>query len=95
MSLSERASLRSGLTNRTEPSGNPKTASICRSLHRVATIGLQGCRSRVDGKVVDAAPVCVNGRSGPQPVVATDLMYDVPATTLAAALEPLVLHLPR
>lgn len=64
-------------------------------LHQVATIGLQGCRSRVEGKVVDAAHVCVNGRAGPQPVVATDLMYDVPITTLASALEPLVLHLPR
>ena len=47
-------------------------------LHQVATIGLQGCRSRVNGQVVDAAHVCVNGRTGPEPVVATDLMYDVP-----------------
>lgn len=64
-------------------------------LHQVATIGLQGCRSRVDGKVVDAAHVCVNGRSGPNPALATDLMYDVPIEKLADALEPLVLHLPR
>ena len=64
-------------------------------LHQVATIGLQGCRSRVNGQVVDAAHVCVNGRSGPQPVVATDLMYDVPCGQLADALEPLVTYLPR
>jgi len=64
-------------------------------LHQVATIGLQGCRSRVNGEVVDAAHVCVKGRSGPNPVVATDLMYDVPCERLAEALEPLVSYLPR
>lgn len=64
-------------------------------LHQVSTIGLQGCRSRVDGQVVDAAHVCVNGRTGPKPQIATDLMYDVPLTQLADALEPLVCYLPR
>lgn len=64
-------------------------------LHQVATIGLQGCRSRVNGTVVDAAHVCVKGRSGPNPVVATDLLYDLPIDKMADALEPLVLHLPR
>ena len=64
-------------------------------LHQVATIGLQGCRSRVNGSVVDAAHVCVKGRSGPSPAVATDLMYDVPCDRLADALEPLVRYLPR
>ncbi len=64
-------------------------------LHQVATIGLQGCRSRVEGQVVDAAHVCVNGKTGPDPVVATDLMYDVPCEQLADALEPLVRYLPR
>ena len=42
-------------------------------MHQVATIGLQGCRSRVNGEVVDAAHVCVKGKTGPNPVVATDL----------------------
>jgi ferredoxin-nitrite reductase len=64
-------------------------------LHQVATIGLQGCRSRVNGQVVDAAHVCINGRAGPEPVVATDVMYDVPVARLAEALEPLVSYLPR
>lgn len=64
-------------------------------LHQVASIGLQGCRSRVNGQVVDAAHVCVRGQSGPNPVVATDLMYDVPCEQLAEALEPLVNYLPR
>jgi len=64
-------------------------------MHQIATIGLQGCRSRIAGQVVDAAHVCVKGAAGPKPVVATDLMYDVPVEKLADALEPLVLHLPR
>jgi nitrite reductase (NADH) large subunit len=63
--------------------------------HQVATIGLQACRTRVNGKVVDAANVCVRGKTGPQPVVATELMYDVPCEQLADALLPLVQHLPR
>jgi NAD(P)H-nitrite reductase large subunit len=64
-------------------------------MHQVATIGLQGCRSRVNGQVVDAAHVSVKGRSGPNPQVATDLLYDVPIDRLSDALEPLVKHLPR
>src|SRR5262249_2452113 len=60
-----------------------------------ATVRLPGCRCRVNGEVVDAAHVCVKGRSGPSPVVATDLMYDVPCDQLADALEPLVSYLPR
>ena len=39
--------------------------------------------------------MCVRGKSGPQPVVATDLMYDVPVEQLADALAPLVSYLPR
>ena len=64
-------------------------------MHQVSTIGLQGVRARVNGSIVDAAHVCVKGRSGPQPAVATDLMYDVPCDQLADALLPLVKHLPR
>ena len=64
-------------------------------MHQVATIGLQGCRSRVNNEVVDSAHVYVNGKSGPNPLPATDLMYDVPIERLADALEPLVTYLPR
>jgi nitrite reductase (NADH) large subunit len=64
-------------------------------MHHVATIGLQGCRSRINGDVVDAAHVFVKGQSGPNPKIATDLMYDVPCDRLAEALEPLVSYLPR
>ncbi|GIW80997.1 MAG: hypothetical protein KatS3mg105_2804 [Gemmatales bacterium] len=64
-------------------------------LHQIATIGMQGCRSRVNGQVVDAAHVCVNGKAGPDPSPATDIMYDVPISRLVDALEPLVTYLPR
>jgi ferredoxin-nitrite reductase len=64
-------------------------------MHQVATIGLQGCRSRVNGEVVDSAHVYINGQTGPNPRVATDVMYDVPCEQLADALEPLVCYLPR
>lgn len=64
-------------------------------LHQVATIGLQGCRSRVGGKIVDAAHVCVKGNTGPEPSEATDIMYDVPISRLPDALENLVVYLPR
>jgi hypothetical protein len=49
----------------------------------------------VNGQVVDAAHVCVSGKTGPEPVVANELMYDVPCEQLADALEPLVRYLPR
>jgi ferredoxin-nitrite reductase len=64
-------------------------------LHQAATIGLEGCRARVDGKVVDAAHVFVKGQTGPNSRVGEELMYDVPCDQLADALEQLVQHLPR
>ncbi len=64
-------------------------------MHQVATIGLQGCRSRVNNEIVDAAHVYLNGKSGPTPRIANDTMYDVPCKELADALEPLVKYLPR
>lgn len=64
-------------------------------LHQVATIGLQGCRSRVDGEILDAAHVCINGKAGPDPVIATDVLKDVPISRLADSLEPFVTHAPR
>jgi ferredoxin-nitrite reductase len=64
-------------------------------MHQVSTIGLQGCRSRVNGEVVDAAHVYINGKSGPKVQVAKDTMYDVPCEELGDALESLVKYLPR
>jgi ferredoxin-nitrite reductase len=64
-------------------------------MHSVSTIGLQGCRSRVNGEVVDAAHVSIKGKTGPGPATATDVMYDVPCERLSEVLEPLVSYLPR
>lgn len=64
-------------------------------LHQVSTIGLQACRTRINGAIVDAAHVTVKGQTGPQAHVSQDLMYDVPCEQLADALLPLVKHLPR
>jgi len=64
-------------------------------MHSVATIGMQGCRSRINGEIVDAAHVSIKGKTGPTPVVANDVMYDVPCERLAEVLEPLVSYLPR
>jgi nitrite reductase (NADH) large subunit len=64
-------------------------------LHQVATIGLQGCHSRVNEEVVDAAHISIKGKTGPTPAVATDVMYDVPCERMADVLEPLVSYLPR
>jgi ferredoxin-nitrite reductase len=65
------------------------------ALHQTATIGLQACRTRINGEIVEAAHVCVNGKSGPMAQIASDLMYDVPCSQLAEVLEPLVQFLPR
>ena len=64
-------------------------------MHQVSTIGLQGCRSRVNGEVVDAAHVCVKGESGPNARVADGPDVRRALRRLAEALEPLVKHLPR
>jgi len=65
-------------------------------LHQVATIGLQGCRARqANDEVVDAAHISIRGRTGPNPEIATDSMYDVPCSRLADVLEPLVSYAPR
>jgi ferredoxin-nitrite reductase len=64
-------------------------------LHQVATIGLQGCRSRINNEIVDAAHISIRGKTGPTPALATDVMYDVPCERLAEVIEPLVSYLPR
>jgi hypothetical protein len=45
--------------------------------------------------MLDAAYVCAGGKTGPNPVVASDLLYDVPCEQLATALEPLLTYLQR
>jgi ferredoxin-nitrite reductase len=63
-------------------------------MHQVASIGLQGCRSRQPtGEIVDSAHVYVGGATGPQPRVATELLNDVPCERLDQSLLPLVQYL--
>jgi ferredoxin-nitrite reductase len=65
-------------------------------MHQVATIGLQGCRSRMSsGEIVDSAHVFVGGSTGPKARVATELLHDVPCEQLTDALLPLVQFFPR
>lgn len=64
-------------------------------LHQAGTIGLQGCRTRVEGQAVDAVQVFVKGQSGPSARAGEELLFDVPCEQLADILEPLVKHLPR
>ncbi len=59
-------------------------------VYHVSAIDLQGCRSRVNREVVDAAHVSIHGKSGPKVQVAKDTMYDVPCAELGDALESLV-----
>jgi ferredoxin-nitrite reductase len=63
--------------------------------HHTADIGLQGCKVRVDGKVVDGVHVFVGGRGGSDPRVGARIMEDVPCDELPAVLERLVRFFPR
>jgi len=63
--------------------------------HHVADIGLQGSKTRVDGKVVDAVTIFVGGKSGKGARLAEKVMEDVPCDRLSAVLEHLVQYYPR
>ena len=63
--------------------------------HHTADIGLQGCKVRVDGKVVDGVHVFVGGRGGSDPRVGARIMEDVPCDELPQVLERLVRFFPR
>ncbi|HEX9867344.1 MAG TPA: ferredoxin--nitrite reductase, partial [Candidatus Tectomicrobia bacterium] len=63
--------------------------------HHVADIGLQGSKTRVDGKVVDAVTIFVGGKSGKGARLAEKIMEDVPCDRLSAVLEQLVQYYPR
>ena len=63
--------------------------------HHVADIGLQGSKTRVDGKVVDAVTIFVGGKSGKGARLAEKIMEDVPCDRLSAVLEHLVQYYPR
>jgi ferredoxin-nitrite reductase len=63
--------------------------------HHVADIGLQGSKTRVDGKVVDAVTIFVGGKSGQGARLAEKIMEDVPCDRLSTVLEQLVQYYPR
>ena len=63
--------------------------------HHTADVGLQGCKVKVDGKIVDGVHVFVGGRGGSDPRTAVKILEDVPCDELPAVLERLVRFFPR
>jgi ferredoxin-nitrite reductase len=63
--------------------------------HHTADVGLQGCKVKVDGKIVDGVHVFVGGRGGPEPRAAVKILEDVPCDELPAVLERLIRFFPR
>jgi ferredoxin-nitrite reductase len=63
--------------------------------HHTADIGLQGCKVKVDGKIVDGVHVFVGGRGGAEANAAAKILEDVPCDELPAVLERLVRFFPR
>src|SRR6185503_998150 len=58
--------------------------------HFTADVGLQGCKVKVDGKIVDGVHVFVGGRGGSDPRSGLRILEDVPCDELPAVLERLV-----
>jgi ferredoxin-nitrite reductase len=63
--------------------------------HHTADVGLQGCKVKVDGKIVDGVHVFVGGQGGPQPRAGMKVLEDVPCDQLPEALERLIKFFPR
>jgi ferredoxin-nitrite reductase len=63
--------------------------------HHTADIGLQGCKVKVDGKIIDGVHVFVGGRGGADPRAGIRMLEDVPCEELPAVLERLVRFFPR
>jgi ferredoxin-nitrite reductase len=63
--------------------------------HQVTDIGLQGTKTKVAGKVVDAVTVSVGGKSGKGARLAEKILEDVPCAELPAVLTQLVRYYPR
>jgi len=63
--------------------------------HHTADVGLQGCKVRVDGKIVDGVHVFVGGRGGADPRAGLRILEDVPADALPEVLDRLVRFFPR
>jgi ferredoxin-nitrite reductase len=63
--------------------------------HHTADIGLQGCKVKVDGKIVDGVHVFVGGRGGTEPRAGVRILDDLPCDELPAVLDRLVRFFPR
>jgi ferredoxin-nitrite reductase len=63
--------------------------------HHTADIGLQGCKIKVNGKIVDGVHVSVSGRGGMDPRAGIRILEDMPCDELPAVLERLIRFLPR
>ena len=63
--------------------------------HHTADVGLQGCKVKVDGKIVDGVHVFVGGRGGLAPRAAVKILEDVPCDELPEVLDRLVRFFPR
>lgn len=63
--------------------------------HHTADIGLQGCKVKVDGKIVDGVHVFVGGRGGADPRAGVRILDDLPCDELPAVLDRLVRFFPR
>ena len=63
--------------------------------HHTADVGLQGCKVKVDGKIVDGVHVFVGGRGGAQPRAGVRILEDVPCDELPEVLERLHKFFPR
>ena len=63
--------------------------------HHTADVGLQGCKVKVDGRIVDGVHVFVGGRGGAAPRAAMKILEDVPCDELPAVLERLLRFFPR
>jgi ferredoxin-nitrite reductase len=63
--------------------------------HHLASIGLEGTRSRVNGKVEEAVDVYVGGRSGKEAKAGQRIMEAVPCDSLPEVLAYLVRYYPK
>ena len=63
--------------------------------HHTADVGLQGCKVKVNGQIVDGVHVFVGGRGGREPRAAEKILEDVPCDELPEVLDRLIRFFPR
>ena len=63
--------------------------------HHTADVGLQGCKVKVNGKIVDGVHVFVGGRGGAEPRAGARILEDVPCDELPQVLDRLIRFFPR